>query len=123
VHFGQQFEHETRSVKSVPRVLSDNQKLLPVSVCRELKQQARDDSSFISDITTGDGTLVYVYDHETEQQSSQWKSLNSLWPKKSMTSLQQCQGHVDHFFLHPRHFPKGIHTPLVSLSTVLTVRF
>jgi hypothetical protein len=48
-----------RSLKSVPRVLSDDRKPLPVSVCKELKQQARDDSSFISDITTGDETWVY----------------------------------------------------------------
>jgi hypothetical protein len=41
---------------------------------------------------------VYGYDPETKQQSSQWKSLNSSWPKKSAPILQQCQVHVDHFF-------------------------
>jgi hypothetical protein len=98
MHFVGKFEHETYSAKPVPSVLSDNQKPLPVSVCKELKQQARDDSSFISDITTGDETWLYGYDPETEQQSSHWKSLNSPWPKKSMSSSQQCQGHIDGFF-------------------------
>jgi len=40
----------------VPRLLSDNQNALHVSVCRELKQQARADPNFISNIITGDET-------------------------------------------------------------------
>jgi hypothetical protein len=71
------------SVKFVPRLLSDDQKAHRISVCRELKQQARDDSNFISNIMTGDETWVYGYDLETKQQSSQWKSPNSPWPKKA----------------------------------------
>jgi hypothetical protein len=48
----------------VPRLLSDDQKALRVSVCGEL-QQARDDPNFISNIITGDETWVYDYDSET----------------------------------------------------------
>jgi hypothetical protein len=55
-----------------------------VSVCRELKQQARDDLSFISSILTGDETWVYGYDPETKQQSSQWKSPNSPRPRRTI---------------------------------------
>jgi len=40
------------SARFVPRLLSDDQKVLRVSVCRELKQQARDDPNFISNIIT-----------------------------------------------------------------------
>ena len=43
------------SARFVPRLLSDDQKALCVSVCRELKQ-ARDDPNFISNIITGDET-------------------------------------------------------------------
>jgi hypothetical protein len=68
-------------------MLSNDQKALCVSVCRELKQQARDDPNFISNIITGHETWVYDYDPETKQQSSQWKSPNSPWPKKA------CQVH------------------------------
>jgi histone-lysine N-methyltransferase SETMAR len=71
------------SARFVPRLLSDNQKALRVSVCRELKQQARDDPNFISNIITGDETWVYGYNPETKQQSSQWKSPNSPRPKKA----------------------------------------
>jgi len=69
------------SARFVPRLLSDDQKALGVSVCRELKQQARDDPNFISNIITCHETWVYGYDPETKQQLSQWKSPNSLQPK------------------------------------------
>jgi hypothetical protein len=52
------------SAKFVPRLLSDDQKALRVSVCRELKQQARDNPNFISNIITGDETWVYGYDRD-----------------------------------------------------------
>jgi hypothetical protein len=71
------------SARFVPRLLSNDQKSLRVSVCRELKQQARDDPNFISNIIAGDETWMYGYDAETKQQSSQWKSPNSPQPKKA----------------------------------------
>ena len=71
------------SARFLPRLLSDDQKAHRVFVCRELKQQARDDPNFISSIITGDETWVYGYDPETKQQSSQWKSPNSPRPKKA----------------------------------------
>jgi hypothetical protein len=46
------------SARFVLRLLSDDQKAHWVSVCRELKQQARDDHNFISNIITSDGTWV-----------------------------------------------------------------
>ena len=62
------------SARFVPRLLSDDdQKAYRVSVCRELKQQARDDPSLISNVITGDGTWMYGYDPVIKQQSSQWK--------------------------------------------------
>jgi histone-lysine N-methyltransferase SETMAR len=70
------------SARSVPRLLSDDQKAHGVSLCRELKQEARDDPNFISNIITGDETWVYGYDPDTKQQSSQWKSPNLPRPKK-----------------------------------------
>jgi len=71
------------SVRFVPRLLSDDHKAHGVSVCRELKQQARDDPKFISNIITGDETWVYDYDPETKQQSSQLKSPKSPQLKKA----------------------------------------
>jgi hypothetical protein len=55
------------SARFVPRLLNDDLKAHHVSVCRELKQQAKDDPNFISSIITGDETWVYGYDPETKQ--------------------------------------------------------
>jgi hypothetical protein len=99
------------SAKFVPRLLSDDLKAHRVSVCRELKQQASNDPNFISNIITGDETWVYGYDPETKQLSSQWKSPNSPWPKKRVSSSKQCQVHADRFFRHPRNCPQEIRTP------------
>jgi hypothetical protein len=66
----------------MPRLLSEDQKAHRVSLSRELKQQARDDPSFISNFITGDETWVYGYEPKTKQQLSRWKSPNSLRPKK-----------------------------------------
>ena len=71
------------SASLVPRLLSDDQKALRVSVCRQLKPQARDDPNFISSIITGEETWVYGYDLETKHQSSQCESPNSPRPKKA----------------------------------------
>jgi hypothetical protein len=71
------------SGRFVPRLLSNDQKAHHICVCRELKQQARDDPNFISNIITGDETWMFGCDPETKQQSSQWKSPNSPLPKKA----------------------------------------
>jgi histone-lysine N-methyltransferase SETMAR len=94
----------------VPRLLSDDHKAHSISVCRELKQQARDDPNFICNIITGDETWVYGYDPEIKQQLSQWKSPNSLRPKKARQVHSNIKSMLT-FFRHPRHCPQGIHTP------------
>jgi hypothetical protein len=42
------------AAKFVPKLLSNDQKEHRVAVCRELKNQARDDPNFISKVITGD---------------------------------------------------------------------
>jgi hypothetical protein len=71
------------SARFLLRLLSDDQKALRVSLCSELKQEARDDPNFISNIITGDEKWVYGYDPETKQQSSQWKPPISPRPIKA----------------------------------------
>jgi histone-lysine N-methyltransferase SETMAR len=70
------------AAKSVPRILTTDQKQQCVNVCKELCQIASDDATFLSQVITGDESWIYTYDPETKQQSSQWKSPNSLRPKR-----------------------------------------
>jgi hypothetical protein len=89
-------------------MLSEDQKTRPVSVCRELKQQDRDDPNFIPMFITGGEIRLYGYDPETKQQSSQWKSPNSTQRVK----FAKCQVNVDCFFdiqgiVHKEFVPPG----------------
>ena len=100
------------SARFVPRLLSNNQKALRISVCRELKQQARDDPNFISNIITGDETWVYGDDPEIKKQSSQWKSSNSPWPKKARQVHSNVKSMLIFFFdiqgiVHKEFVPPG----------------
>jgi len=58
--------------KFMPRLLSFDQKQQWLDVCLDLKENAHNDPSFLSNVITGDETWVYAYDPETKTQSSQW---------------------------------------------------
>jgi len=61
--------------KFVPRLQSVDQNQQRLEVCLDLKENAANDPSFLSNVITGD-------DPKTKTQSSQWKSLGSPRPKK-----------------------------------------
>ena len=85
------------SARLVPRLLSDDQKALRVSVCRELKQ-ARDDPNFISNNVTGNETWVYGYDPEPNKSRRSERCQIHRGQKKSPSSSKQCRVHIDLFF-------------------------
>jgi len=100
------------SARFLPRLLSDVHTAHHVSVCRELKQQARDDPNFIFNIITGDEAWVYCCESETLQQLSQWKQSNSPRPKKarqvcSSVKFSDIQGTVHKEFLPPGQTVNG----------------
>jgi len=66
-----------------PRLLSVDQKQQKLDVCLDLKENAANDPSFLSNVITGDETWVYTYDPEIKTPSSQWKSPGSPRPKKA----------------------------------------
>jgi len=68
--------------KFMPRLLSVDQKQQRLDVCFDLKENAADNPSFLSNVIMGDKTWVYAYDLETKTQSSQWKSLGSPRPRR-----------------------------------------
>ena len=80
------------AAKFVPRLLLEDQRANRLDVCREMKDQLKTDSDFLSKIITGDESWCYGYDPETKQQSSQWKkSASSPRPKKA----RQVKANVD----------------------------
>ena len=56
--------------KFVPRLLSVDQNQERLDVCLDLKENAANDPSFLSNVITGGETWVYAYDPENKTQSS-----------------------------------------------------
>ncbi|GFT02829.1 protein GVQW3 [Trichonephila clavipes] len=71
------------SAKFVPRLLTEDQQFQRLATSSDLFQSESDDLEFMKLIITGDESWVYGYDPETKQQSSQWKTPGSPWPKKA----------------------------------------
>jgi len=65
--------------KMVPKELTEEQKQRRVTICQDLLDRQDD---ILGRVIIGDETWVYQYDHETKQQSAQWKTANSPQPKK-----------------------------------------
>jgi len=70
------------AAKFVPRLLTEDQRKSRLAVCQDLKRELENDPNFLSRIITGDGSWCYVYDPESKQASSQWKTPRSPRPKK-----------------------------------------
>ena len=64
------------SAKFVPHLLTVEQKDDHMSICTD-REQAQNDTNFMSSVITGDKSWVYGYDPETKQMSSQWKTASS----------------------------------------------
>jgi len=98
--------------KFVPRLLTPEQKVHRVAICKEIRQRAVGDPSFMSRVITGDESWVYGYDPETKQQSSQWKSPGSPRPKKVRQSRSATKNMLIVFFnirgnVHHELVPEG----------------
>jgi len=107
------------SARFVPRLLSDDQRALHVSVWRELKQQARDDPNFISNIVTGDETWACGYDPGTKQHLLQWKSPNSPWLKKARQVHSNVKSMLTVFF----NIQDYVHKKFVPPSQIVNGKF
>jgi hypothetical protein len=75
------------SLKVVPNLLTVEQKETRLAVARDLLQCADKGANFMKTIIIGDESSVYLYNPETKVQSSQWKTLGSLRPKKRYTKF------------------------------------
>jgi hypothetical protein len=57
-----------------------------------------DDATFLTRVITSDKSWIYSYDPETRQQSSQWKSPNSLRLKKARQVKRKDKSMLTIFF-------------------------
>jgi len=63
--------HATSLCKNDSKLLTQDQKIHRLEVCRSLKERAQNDPEIIKNFITGDETRVYGYNIETNRQSSQ----------------------------------------------------
>ena len=73
----------TVSAKSVPKLLTMEQKQLRLEVSQDMLDYANSNPESLNIVATGDESWFYGYDPETKVQSSQWKHSTSLRPKRS----------------------------------------
>jgi hypothetical protein len=69
-------------------------------VARDLLQCADQDSTSMNTFITGDESWVCGYNPETEAQTSQWKTLGSLRPKKTHQVWSKVKMMLTVFFDH-----------------------
>ena len=71
----------------IPKMLSECQKAQKVESCRRFVQQfEREGEDFLSRIVTAGETWISLYDPESKEQSTMWKSPGSPSPKKFKVS-------------------------------------
>ena len=87
------------AAKSVPRLLTEEQKQNRVTVSEELLDRSNTDENFLKNVITGDETWVYGYHVERNMQSSQWVGKSSPQPKKACRSRSNVKVMLIVFFL------------------------
>ena len=101
------------AAKFVPRVLTLDQKDSRVVICQELKETVINNPTLLLNVFTGDVSIVYAYNPETELQSSQWKSPGSPGPKKARMQKSKLKMMLICFFdqegiVHREFVPPGM---------------
>jgi histone-lysine N-methyltransferase SETMAR len=64
----------TVSAKTVPRILSDDQKQRRLDVCSDLSCQLAEGNNFLDTVIMGDESRCFQYDPEIKCQTMQWKT-------------------------------------------------
>ena len=83
------------SAKFVPKLLTEQQKELRKEISEDMLDLANHDPEFIETIITGDETLVYGYDPETQVSILAMEASGITTAKKSSASSQQCSERID----------------------------
>ena len=82
----------------IPRLLSPEQKLNRVEVCRYWTEKVADDPEWLDNVITADETWIYLYDPALKQQSSEWVRKGGSRPLKARAAKSALKVMVITFF-------------------------
>ncbi len=91
-------ELRQKVAKFVPRLLTDEQKMMRVWIATSNLQRLKDDPQLLDKIVTGDESPLYLLDPETRQESKQWLPKNSQRPQKALRQHCHRRSMVTVFF-------------------------
>ncbi|UYV60257.1 hypothetical protein LAZ67_1000570 [Cordylochernes scorpioides] len=98
--------------KLVPKVLTQDQKVLRVLRCQELLNLIKNEPDFLNSVVTGDESWMFEYDPESKRQSCAWHTKSSPRPKKARMSKSRIKTMIIVFFdirgiVHCEFVPQG----------------
>jgi transposase len=100
-----------RSAQSSSHSLTDEQKHLRFTSCRDFIQTCQDNPSFLDCIVAGDESWVFQYDPEMKCQSMQWTSKSSPRPRSFLFKRPRSKLCWSHFLtkgvIHNGFVPEG----------------
>ncbi len=110
-----------KAPKFVPRILTQEQKDLRVSVCHENLKETQD-LLFLWSLVTGDESWFSVLEPELKQTSCQWMHAKEKCPKKALHSRQARKTMMEVFFddqgvVHLEFFP-----PWMTVTSKVYIR-
>lgn len=110
--------------KLVPKVLTEEQKNLRVTICDDLCDSVESESDLMDFVITGDETWVFQYDPESKRQSSEWHTTESPRPKKARMSKSKIKTMLIVFFsskeiVHKEFVPAETTVNAIFYKTVL----
>jgi hypothetical protein len=85
------------AAKFVPRILAADQKHQRVNICKELRQIASNDTTFLSRVIAGDKSWIYGYDRD--------KATILPMEKPKLTETEKGETGEEQSREHAHHFP------------------
>ena len=86
--------------KMVTQLLTPKQKACRLKACQDILQQLEADHKILNRVITGDNSWNFQGDPKTKQQNYQWKSMDSLRPKKACMPPSKIKNMLMTFFDH-----------------------
>ncbi len=119
-------ELKQKVAKFVPRILSDEQKMMRVHICEQNLARLKADPNLLDKLMCGDESPVYLLDPETQRESKQWLLKEGQRPTKALRGRARRKMMLTVFFdargMVLREFNDGIVDTDTYIQTLKNLR-